>query len=155
VLAAGQNSPQATGRQTRTLLAFTERGCLSRRVQLYDEKHKLVRLHPGLFGVSSRYRLTRSGRIVAPTGKGSFFARHPRTFVGTGAGGRIMLVTIDGRRPTSVGSTLAETAAVARALGVPNAVNLDGGGSTAMAVAGQLVNQRIQRSDSGSGVYVP
>ena len=141
VLAAGQNSLQATGRQTRTLLAFTGHGCLSRRVKLYDEKRKLVRLHPGVFGVSGRYRLTKSGRIVAPSGKGSFFARHPRTFVGTGAGGRIMLVTIDGRRPTSVGSTLAETAAVARALGVTNAVNLDGGGSTAMAVAGQLVNQ--------------
>ncbi|MFE7246108.1 phosphodiester glycosidase family protein [Streptomyces sp. NPDC057580] len=34
-----------------------------------------------------------------------------------------------------------ETAAVAQALGMHNAVNLDGGGSTAMSVEGALVNR--------------
>ena len=157
VLAAGQDSLQATGRQTKQLLALTDRGCLSRRVTLYDEKRKKVRLHAGMFGVAGRYRLTQNGRVVVPAGRGSFFARHPRTFAGTGAGGKIMLVTIDGRRPDSVGSTLAETAAVARSLGLRDAVNLDGGGSTTMSVRGGLVNQPSGSSERAVGdalVYV-
>jgi len=94
-----------------------------------------------MFGVAGRYRLTKNGRIVVPSGTGSFFDRHPRTVAGTTSNGRIVLVTIDGRRTTSVGATLAETAAVAQSLGLKEAVNLDGGGSTTMAVRGQVVNQ--------------
>jgi exopolysaccharide biosynthesis protein len=62
--------------------------------------------------------------------------RHPRTLVAAGAGGRrLMLVTVDGRQPGySVGMTLREAAQLARDLGATEAINLDGGGSTAMAV---------------------
>jgi exopolysaccharide biosynthesis protein len=76
-----------------------------------------------------------------PSGTSSFFARNPRTIVGTTADGKILFVTIDGRQTTSVGTTLRETAAVAQSLGITDAVNLDGGGSTTMAVAGQVVNK--------------
>jgi exopolysaccharide biosynthesis protein len=48
----------------------------------------------------------------------------------------VLLITIDGRQPGySAGTTNRESAAVALALGATEAINLDGGGSTAMAVA--------------------
>jgi len=60
--------------------------------------------------------------------------RHPRTAVGIAAGGRrVLLVAVDGRqRPYSDGMTLRELAAFFLALGVPVAINLDGGGSTTL-----------------------
>ncbi|HEY0687989.1 MAG TPA: phosphodiester glycosidase family protein, partial [Kribbella sp.] len=79
-------------------------------------------------------------QIVVPAGTGSFFARNPRTIAGTTRDGKIVLATIDGRQTTSVGTTMDETAAVASALGMHDSINLDGGGSTAMAVDGALVN---------------
>ena len=62
--------------------------------------------------------------------------RHPRTLVGLAAGGRrLLLVTVDGRQPGySMGMTLRELAGLMRALGATDAINLDGGGSTAMAL---------------------
>lgn len=157
VLTSGQTSVQATGSDTRRLLALVKRGCLSRKVTLFDEAGKRVRLHPDMYGVAGRYRLIRSGRIVVPRAKNSFFARHPRTVAGTKADGTILLVTIDGRQTTSVGATLAETAAVARALGMRQAVNLDGGGSTTMSVGALPVNRPSggrQRAVGDALVYV-
>ena len=63
--------------------------------------------------------------------------RHPRTIIGIASGGRrLLLVTIDGRQPGySAGTTNRESAAIALALGATQAINLDGGGSTTMAVA--------------------
>jgi hypothetical protein len=62
--------------------------------------------------------------------------RHPRTAVGIAAGGRrVLLVTVDGRqRPYSDGMTLRELADFLLQVGVPTALNLDGGGSTTMVV---------------------
>lgn len=62
--------------------------------------------------------------------------RHPRTAVGLAQGGRrILLVTVDGRQPPfSDGMTLVELAHLFRSLGATAAINLDGGGSTAMVV---------------------
>ena len=67
--------------------------------------------------------------------------RQPRTIVGTDASGRLLLVTVDGRGPgISEGLTLVEEASLMRDLGARQAMNLDGGGSTALAVNGALVN---------------
>jgi len=67
--------------------------------------------------------------------------RHPRTMIGTAADGGIWLVTVDGRQPQlSVGMTLSELRGFARRLGLVNALNLDGGGSTTMWVNGEVVN---------------
>jgi hypothetical protein len=67
--------------------------------------------------------------------------RHPRTMIGAAADGAIWLVTIDGRQPQrSVGMTLVELRDFARRLGLVNALNLDGGGSTTMWVEGRVVN---------------
>ncbi len=67
--------------------------------------------------------------------------RNPRTFAGTDGTGRTILATADGRSTASLGLSITETGAVARALGMREAMNLDGGGSTTMVVGGQVTNQ--------------
>jgi hypothetical protein len=67
--------------------------------------------------------------------------RQPRTMAGTDARGRLILATVDGRQSGgSEGFTLYEAAAFMRSLGAVEALNLDGGGSTTMAVRGTLAN---------------
>lgn len=157
-LASGQVAVQATGKQSRTLRSLTASGCLARTVRLLDSKGKAVKLTKTTYGVAGRYWLTRDGNVVAPTGSSAFLARNPRTLVGTTADGTIVLVTIDGRQKTSVGATLAEAAAVAHSLGLQNAINLDGGGSTSMALASGLLNTPSgakERSVGDALVYVP
>lgn len=139
-LAPGQTSLQATGHDTVALLDATAAGCLEETPALRDEDGDKLAPRPGMYGVNGRYRLTANGHIVVPAGSGSFFARNPRTVAGTTRDHKIVLVTIDGRQVNSVGTTLDETAAVAQGLGLWDAVNLDGGGSTTMVAAGALVN---------------
>jgi hypothetical protein len=80
--------------------------------------------------------------LSAPWFHGSFVAsRQPRTMAGVRRDGSLLLVTVDGRRPGwSAGVTLQEGARVMRSLGARDALNLDGGGSTAMAVRGRTAN---------------
>jgi hypothetical protein len=63
--------------------------------------------------------------------------RHPRTAVGIAdRGRRLLLVVVDGRQaPYSDGMTLRELGNLMMALGAPEALNLDGGGSSAMVIA--------------------
>ena len=98
------------------------------------------------FVIGGGPRLVQNGR-PAPAGDPESFspgfadARHPRTAVGLRADGSVLLVTVDGRRPgTSVGMSIAELAALLVELGAVEAVNMDGGGSTTMAVYGRVVN---------------
>ena len=66
----------------------------------------------------------------------------PRTVAGIDRHGRLILVTVDGRQPgLSEGVTLNEEASLMQSLGAVDAMNLDGGGSTAMAVNGTLFNR--------------
>ena len=68
-------------------------------------------------------------------------ARHPRTFVGINADtSKVYLCTVDGRQTTSLGMNFTEMANFLVAIGVNNAFNLDGGGSTTMVVRGKVVN---------------
>jgi len=71
---------------------------------------------------------------------GWFLQRNPRTFAGTDARGRTLFVTVDGRQLRELGLSIPETAAVARSLGMIEAINLDGGGSTAMVIRGSLIS---------------
>ena len=67
--------------------------------------------------------------------------RHPRTIIGTDADGAIWLVTVDGRNPSlSLGMSFTELRRLSRRLGLRSVLNLDGGGSTTMWVAGRIVN---------------
>lgn len=66
--------------------------------------------------------------------------RHPRTAIGVLDDGRIILLVVDGRRPShSLGMTLLELAAALRRLGAVEAMNLDGGGSSVLVVGGRAV----------------
>ncbi len=67
--------------------------------------------------------------------------REPRTAVGITGNGRMLLVTVDGRRKNvSLGMTIFEMAHLMKRLGAQNAMNLDGGSSTQMSVFGKMVN---------------
>jgi hypothetical protein len=81
--------------------------------------------------------------LSAPWFYGSFVAgRHPRTLAGVRTDGTLLLVTVDGRRPGwSAGVTLPEAARLMQALGARDALNLDGGGSSAMTVRGRVVSR--------------
>lgn len=63
--------------------------------------------------------------------------RHPRTSFGLSDNGKIgWIVVVDGRQSvTSEGATLGELTAFYRSLGASDAINLDGGGSTTLAIA--------------------
>ncbi|MCC6929977.1 MAG: phosphodiester glycosidase family protein [Gemmatimonadaceae bacterium] len=68
-------------------------------------------------------------------------ARHPRSAIALSRDStKLMLVVVDGRRAWSVGMSLAELADNLIALGAYQAMNLDGGGSSALWLAGEVVN---------------
>lgn len=90
--------------------------------------------------------LVRDGKAVNAAAAERFAAdfstaRHPRTAVGVTANGDVWLVVVDGRQVMSQGATLAELAQVMLNLGCVQAINLDGGGSSTMNVAGLTVNR--------------
>lgn len=75
-------------------------------------------------------------------GRNFMTARHPRTLVATNADRSLVwLVTVDGRQEASVGMSFAEMADFLLTLGATDALNLDGGGSTAMVIDGEVVNR--------------
>ncbi|MCU1291060.1 MAG: copper amine oxidase domain protein, partial [Acidobacteria bacterium] len=68
--------------------------------------------------------------------------RHPRTAVAKLKDGKFLMITVDGRQPgVSVGMNLNELAEMLLELGATDAMNLDGGGSTAMFLDGKIVNK--------------
>lgn len=70
-----------------------------------------------------------------------FLSRHPRSAVGVRDDGTLLFVTIDGRQPQrSVGMSLPELTDLLIELGAVSAINLDGGGSSAMVVRDRVVN---------------
>lgn len=66
---------------------------------------------------------------------------HPRTAAGYTAGGDLLLLVVDGRQDESRGVTLEELATLMEELGAVEALNLDGGGSSTLVVAGTRLNR--------------
>ncbi len=64
----------------------------------------------------------------------------PRTAVGYTADNHVIMVTADGRQTASQGVSLNELAEIMISFGCVEAMNLDGGGSTQMAVPGNNIN---------------
>lgn len=91
-------------------------------------------------------RLLRDGRIEITAREERLrpdvaMGRAPRTAVGITRDGRVLLVTVNGRRPgLSTGVSLVELAQIMLDLGAKDAMNLDGGGSTTMVIRGQVFN---------------
>lgn len=86
-------------------------------------------------------RLVRGGKV--DLGEEAFAhekVRHPRTAVGVTAAGSLLFLTLDGRQTRSSGMTLRELAEEMIELGAMEAMNLDGGGSTAMVVRDEIRN---------------
>lgn len=78
--------------------------------------------------------LIEQGRNLTADRRSSFdTTRHPRTMIGYDADGWIYWVVVDGRAAgNAAGATIPEMAAIARYLGLVEALNLDGGGSSTL-----------------------
>ena len=68
-------------------------------------------------------------------------AVHPRSAMGLTREGDVILMVVDGRQPESRGVSLEELAALMQSAGAVRALNLDGGGSSAMVVNGKRLNR--------------
>lgn len=84
------------------------------------------------------------GKVVLDGSKEGFGAghllRHPRSAIGYKDAHTILMLVVDGRQEASAGATLIELAEIMMDLGAQGAVNLDGGGSSAMVAANEVVN---------------
>jgi hypothetical protein len=154
IIPAGGRTVQATGTRVDALLTVAHPGRrLAIRATLIDDRGRPVRTPRITSIVNGGPELVRDGHLHAtPAADGmvhpgdpSFYygwvhKRNPRTFAGVDARGRTVLITADGRSTSSLGLGIAETAAVARSLGLRDAMNLDGGGSTTMVVDGSVIN---------------
>jgi hypothetical protein len=90
--------------------------------------------------------LLREGAIaVSSDGSDLVDGLHPRTVVGWNLSVTFFVV-IDGRQPGySVGADLPEAAMLLFGLGATDAINLDGGGSATLTIAGEVVNRPSDR----------
>jgi hypothetical protein len=96
--------------------------------------------------------LTEGARAVDPDGTSSFFtSRHPRSGLGIDAQGRIALVVVDGRSDDAGGLTMDEFADLLGTLGLTDAVNLDGGGSSTLYIEGCSVTGVVNFPSDGGG----
>ena len=77
--------------------------------------------------------LLQNGEIV-DHGDAQRSIRHPRSAIARTNSGSVLLITVDGRTAESVGVSFEELAKLLRAVG---ALNLDGGGSSTLWVAGR------------------
>jgi exopolysaccharide biosynthesis protein len=101
-------------------------------------------------GLAAGPRLLRAGEIAASP---SNFTRHPRTALGVSrSGNKVWIVVTDGRQAGySEGATLTEMAQLLLDLGAYNAINLDGGGSSALVYADPTTGQRVLNRPIQSG----
>jgi exopolysaccharide biosynthesis protein len=152
---AGGQTVQAIGSDVDKLAAAAAPGRkLKVDTELLTESGKSLKTTPSTDVVNGGPTLVQNGQLdvtakrdgmVRTNDSNSFFygwvhKRNPRTFAGVDAQGRTLLVTADGRQTTSLGLSLNEEAHVATSLGMVNAINLDGGGSTTMVQGDQVTN---------------
>ena len=102
--------------------------------------------------ISGETRLVRGGSPVDGLNDSTL---HPRTAIGYSKNEKILyIVVVDGRQPFySQGITLSELADLMIALGAHDAMNLDGGGSSALVVRGEDGKPRILNSPID--LYIP
>ncbi|MBO4549725.1 MAG: phosphodiester glycosidase family protein, partial [Bacteroidaceae bacterium] len=88
----------------------------------------------------------------ANIGGEGFYGPHPRTMIGRCADGTVYMVVMEGRMDGASGFTTANMVSLAEDLKMTDAINLDGGGSSALWVSGAGV---INRTSDGSVRKVP
>lgn len=118
----------------------------------------------GLVHEDPALNLPASG-LGAAFGYAWFIRDNPRSGLGVDSSGRLLFVQVDGRQDTySQGLSIMAYAQVMRALGAVDAINLDGGGSSATVVNGQLVSspsdldpqgRPVERQNGDAIVLVP
>jgi hypothetical protein len=154
-LLSGYRSVQATGDQVRRLQRTAVVGHRLRvQTRLLGRDGDRIRPSARSSIVNGGPVLVRNGRVhvtpqrdgfVRPTEPSFYYGfsakRNPRTIAGVDAHGRTILATADGRSTASLGLSITETGDVARALGMVEGLNLDGGGSTTMVIDGAVINQ--------------
>lgn len=162
----GGHTVQATGMDVERLRTLAPVGAkLKIGTDLVGENGKTLHSNKSTSVVNGGPLLVKDGRqdvtvkrdgMVHPNDGNSFYygwvhKRNPRTFAGTDAAGRTLLVTADGRSTASLGLSLKEEADVAMSLGMVQAMNLDGGGSTTAVVGGNVLNSPSGGTERGVG----
>ena len=101
-------------------------------------------------------RLVADGSVYVTAGEEEFpgdirYGRAPRSAVGVTKTGRIIFAVVDGRQAHSHGLTLTEFAQLLVQFGVQNAINLDGGGSSALYAGGAVLNSPSDGTERAVG----
>lgn len=109
------------------------------------------------YAVAGSPRLIKDGKASTELGsRTDSKQRHPRTAVGI-KDNKVYMVTVDGRQPgVSDGMTLYEFTELLLSQGIQDAINLDGGGSTTMAVRkqGDAAIKLVNKPSDGRERYV-
>ena len=169
---------QGVGEGATWLREHAEEGGTLHLEQTVRTQGGVLDLEPGTYAVNGGPTLVQGGEVVqnyaqegwSPAAidgesRAAFYnawvvRRNPRTAAGVTADGTILLMVADGRQPEhSVGLSVPEAAEVMRHLGAVEAINLNGGGSSAMVVQGELVSQPSdsagEREDADALVALP
>ena len=108
-------------------------------------------------------RLIENGKVNVTSKQEAFpsdisVGRAPRTAIGEMKDGTVWLIVVDGRSWQSAGMSLPELANFLNKMGIYNAMNLDGGGSSEMVVNQKIKNKPsdgAERSVGSSIIIVP
>ncbi|MBO4374804.1 MAG: phosphodiester glycosidase family protein [Lachnospiraceae bacterium] len=112
----------------------------------FDAEHRLIvgdmspqaAIDAGMMnGIAFGPALVINGERV-PTGSGG--GVNPRSAIGQRGDGAMLLLSIDGRQPTSLGATASELEDIMLEYGAVNAANLDGGSSSVLYYEGELIS---------------
>ena len=107
------------------------------------------------YAVGGNAMVLDAGKVIA---RASDTVRHPRSAVGLSEDGNtLLLVAVDGRAEGhSQGATLAELGELLKGFGARDAINLDGGGSTALVVKDSLTGVfTVANRPSGVAANLP
>lgn len=105
---------------------------------LENAKH-ILGAGPYLVKDSELYVDYKTQKLEAISGK------NPRSAIGYKDDGTLIIVSVDGREQSSVGMTLFELGKFMLKLGCTNAMNFDGGSSSALYVKGKIVNSAYNK----------
>ena len=99
----------------------------------------IISAGPYLVKNSEIYVDTKAQKLQAISGK------NPRSAIGYTKDYNLIIVTVDGREEHSVGMTLSELAKLMKGLNCTNAMNFDGGSSSALYVKGKIANSAVNK----------
>lgn len=105
----------------------------------FENAKHIISAGPYLVKDSQIYVDYKTQKLQAISGK------NPRSAIGFKNDGTLIIVTVDGREKQSVGMTLGELASLMKGLECVNAMNFDGGSSSAMYVNGRIANSAINK----------